>query len=278
MPRHTMPATPAGRRCLLHRHLCCAAAVRPAGTSPSSPAWDPQHEAPDHWIPPSCCSLAGGRAGLPDHVRPACRLTRALLHNAPCRSRHYDPVFRGKVIEQVGARLGLDQQLWHFASNLTALDAHFFTATELLLQQEGQLVQQAAQALGASGWRYRPRALQKPSAASLNGVVTWGPYTPKQAPAAVPGGAGSASSGSPRPTARSLLAKQQEQRGRGQAAPELQLQAGAAGPLAAAAAGVRQKGPATTAATSEQTVGNGYAQPSLEVLISSCGWVGLRPT
>ena len=157
MPRHTMPATPAGRRCLLHRHLCCAAAVRPAGTSPSSPAWDPQHEAPDHWIPPSCCSLAGGRAGLPDHVRPACRLTRALLHNAPCRSRHYDPVFRGKVIEQVGARLGLDQQLWHFASNLTALDAHFFTATELLLQQEGQLVQQAAQALGASAWNFQVR-------------------------------------------------------------------------------------------------------------------------
>ena len=61
------------------------------------------------------------------------------------------------VQQKVKARLGLDQQLWFFASNLTALDAHFFSAAELLLQQEGQLVQQAAQLLGAGGWNFQVR-------------------------------------------------------------------------------------------------------------------------
>jgi hypothetical protein len=161
------------------------------------------------------------------------------------------------VQQKVRARLGLDQQLWYFASNLTALDAHFFSAAELLLQQEGQLVQHVAQLLGAGGWRYQPRALQKPGAASLEGVVAWSPYVPQQAPAAVLSGDGSASRGPAKLKAGAAVLSE--------SAPH-------------AADGVQQKEPGTAAATSEPTVGSGYKQPSMDVLISSCGWVGLRPT
>jgi hypothetical protein len=169
-------------------------------------------------------------------------------------------ITRGETQQQVKARLGLDEQLWHFASNLTCLDAHFFTAAELLLQQEGRLVQQAAQLLEASAWSYYRRRLQEPHEAASQGIVTWGPYKGVQAPAAAPAGTGYAGNAQ-----HSQAPSLQQQ----QAGPAQQV-----GPAAGMPPVQQPAGQAAGAPT--QSLGR-YQQPSSDLLISSCGWVGLRP-
>lgn len=214
----------------------------------------------------ACHQIATARLGTLSHaVEPihAGSLTcgRALstspsiaLHNfTPLCSRHAcRNHFNARYIfskndtgEAVKKRLGIDTQLYYFAANITTLDAHFFTAAELLLADEPAL-QRAARAMHALSWHFQPRHPEPAGGRPTGAGSSASAQASGQGQMAAPAGTGrSSTTSSPALLGRQLM-------------PTGEPDAAAAKQANAAEAEAR------------------YVQPSGMQVGAACGWAGLQ--